>query len=243
MARERYLVGVSEEELQYTDRSTKLTPKGKLANMWYHHKWGILGTLFGVVVATVLIVQLVTRVNPDYCICMATSSYIPEPIVEELEKAFLPYAEDLNGDGETVVQIQALNVQRDDEYTQVGINNRQAVIAHIAAGDVMIFAFSPSFQQSFVAEMEDGFSFFTPLDVQGETVSESGTYFSFDLVSFAQSVWPDYPREQIEEMIPEGLSVGVRTIAEGVKDEHKQAQQQHLELLRRFLQDKKVAQP
>lgn len=243
MARERYLVGVSEEELQYTDRSTKLTPKGKWENMWYHHKWGILGTLFGVVVATVLIVQLLTRVTPDYQICLATSTYLPEPIVEALEKALLPYAEDVNGDGETAVQIQALNVQRDDDYTQTGVNNRQALIAQIAAGDVMIFGFSPSFQQSFVAEMEDGFSFFTPLGAQGDTVSEDGTYLSFDLVAFAQSVWPDYPKEQIEEMIPEGLSIGVRVISDGAKDEHKESQQRHLALLRRYLDDQKTVNP
>ncbi len=243
MARERYLVGVSEEELQYTDRSTKLTPKGKLENIWYHHKWGILGGVFAVIVATVLIVQLITRVTPDYSICIAASTYIPEPIVEALEKALLPYAEDVNGDGEVAVQIQALNVQKDDEYTQVGINNRQAVIAHVAAGDVMAFAFSPSFQQSFFDGMEDGFSFFAPLGVQGETVSEDGTYFSFDLASFAQSVWPDYPKEQIDEMLPEGLSIGVRVIGEDAKNEHKQAQQQHLELLRRYINGEKTTNP
>ena len=243
MARERYLVGVSEEELQYTDRSTKLTPKGKLENLWYHHKWGILGGLFGVVVAAVLIVQLITRVDPDYRICMATSTYIPEPIVEELKKALLPYAEDVNGDGKVSVQIQALNVQKDDDYTQVGVNNRQAVIAQIAAGDVMIFAFSPSFQESFVASMEDGFSFFVPLGVQHETVSENGTYISFDLPTFVQSVWSDYPKEQIEEMVPEGLSIGVRVVSDDAKEEHKLSQQQHLELLRRYINGEKAVQP
>ncbi|MBQ6830335.1 MAG: hypothetical protein IJO59_04335 [Clostridia bacterium] len=244
MARERYLVGVSEEELQYTDRSTQLTPKGKLENIWYHHKWGILGGVFAVIVAAVLIVQLITRVTPDYSICIAASTYIPEPIVEELEKALLPYAEDVNGDGEVAVQIQALNVQKEDEYTQVGVNNRQAVIAHIAAGDVMIFAFSPSFYNSFIAGMtaEEDFSFFTALGAEGETVAEDGTYFTFDLSAFAQSVWSDYPKEQIDEMLPEPLVIGVRYVDASAKDEHKQAQQRHLELLRRFLKDEKVAQ-
>ena len=235
MARERYLVGVSDEELQYTSPSTPLTPKGKWQNMWYHHKWGILGGTFALVVATVLIVQLVTRVKPDYYITMATTSYIPEAVTDAWKEELLPYGKDLNGDGKVSIQLQAFNVQKDDEYTQLGVNNRQAIMAQLAAGDVMIFAFAPSFYESFIGGMEDGFSFFVPLGIEHEGIQKNDTAFAFDLSGFAKQQWPDYTEEEIEALLPDDVLVGVRVVTESAKDEQKQAQHEHLELLRRYI--------
>ncbi len=235
MARERYLVGVSEEELQYTSPSSPLTPKEKWQNIWYHHKWGILGCVFGVVVATVLIVQLLTRVKPDYYITMAVTRYMPEAVTEAWKEDLLPYAKDLNGDGKVSIQMQALNVQKDDEYTQIGINNRQAMMAQFAAGDVMIFAFAPSFYESFVGNMEGDFSFFVPLGVEGDGLVNDGTAFSFDLSAFAKTQWPEYSEEEIEALLPDDLLVGVRVVTETAKDEQKQSQYEHLALLRRYI--------
>lgn len=237
MARERYLVGVSEEELQYRPSpSAPMTPKGKLQNIWYHYKWAILGGLFGIVVLTVLIVQMITKEKPDYQICMATTTLVPEAVVEKLEEALSACGDDLNGDGEVVVQIQALNVQTDEEYTQIGVNNRQALIAQVAAGDVMLFAFAPDYYESFSANFEEGFSFFAPLGVEHTLVTEDGCNFVWDLGAFAKELWPAYSLEEIEKMLPDDVIIGVRAVNDDASAAKKEKQQQYLDLLRKYLQ-------
>jgi len=56
------LAGVDPEELKPESKSQgPRTPRSRWENFWYHYKWAFWGCLFGVVVLTVLVVQLVTR--------------------------------------------------------------------------------------------------------------------------------------------------------------------------------------
>ena len=54
MARDMYLVGVSEDELKPDPKPEgPKTPKGKWDNYWYHYKWHTLGAI-AVVVGSIL---------------------------------------------------------------------------------------------------------------------------------------------------------------------------------------------
>ena len=54
MARDMYLVGVSEDELKPDPKPEgPKTPKGKWDNYWYHYKWHTLGAIAVVVVCNI----------------------------------------------------------------------------------------------------------------------------------------------------------------------------------------------
>lgn len=237
MARERYLVGVSKEELEYKPPAPPpMTPKGKLQNIWYHYKWAIIGGVFAVIVLTVLIVQAVTREKPDYRICMATMGYLPDSVVEALEETLEQYGEDLNGDGEVMVSIQALNVSLEEGgNNQLSMANRQAVFAHIAARDVPIFAFDAEYYAELSANLDAGLSFFEPLDTAQPAVSEDGTSFSWDILSFAKERWPDVVSEDWDEVLPTDLVVGVRAIGDSLPESEETAHREAVELLQKYL--------
>ena len=77
MAREMYLVGVDESELQ---PSPKPEPpkgfKGKWANYWYHYKWVTLISLFALVVLIVILVQMFSREKEDYRLALVTEKIV-----------------------------------------------------------------------------------------------------------------------------------------------------------------------
>ena len=85
MAREMYLVGVDESELQ---PSPKPEPpkgfKGKWANYWYHYKWVTLISLFALVVLIVILVQMFSREKEDYRLALVTEKIVSTTVLEEL---------------------------------------------------------------------------------------------------------------------------------------------------------------
>ena len=110
MARERYLRGISEEELRPDPRPIEQpkTPKSWLENFWYHHKVGTLIGAFGLVALIILIVSTVTRVTPDYKAVMVTKNGLLPDEVTYFEEILAQYGEDINGDGKVVVSINNL---------------------------------------------------------------------------------------------------------------------------------------
>lgn len=244
MARERYLVGVSKEELEYKPPAPPpMTPKGKWENIWYHYKWAILGGVFAVVVLTVLIVQMVTREKPDYRVCLAISGYVPEGVVERLEDELERYGEDLNEDGEVLVSIQMLDIGLSEAANnQIAMANRQAVFAHIVARDVPIFMFDSAFYGELCENLGDGTTgMFEPLNLQHEMVSEDGNYFTLDLLAFAKQQFPDIATEAWEKQIPADLAVGVRVIGDSIGDAERTAHEEAVALLKRYVTAQEVS--
>ena len=71
-----------------------------LDNFWYHYKWVTLVTIFFVVTLTIIIVQMITKTNPDCNILYGGPAVLTANQTKEIENAFnalLP--EDYNGDG------------------------------------------------------------------------------------------------------------------------------------------------
>ncbi len=232
MARERYLVGVSKEELEYTPPPPPpSTPKGRWENFWYHYKWVMIGVLFAVAVAVVLIVQAVTKTKPDYIVCMVTQQELSLSATDRLQAEFAAVGKDRNGDGEVVVKLQVLNVSS-ETGSQYALTNRQAVTAHIAARDVFLFAFDPEYYTNILEPvMEEGVSFFVPLATGTAGISEDGTYWNWKdspLLSEA-----DMQAVDIWQAAPEELYFGVRNLSGDEKV--KQEQQEYLALLEAFI--------
>ena len=117
MAREMYLVGVDESELQPPPKPEPPKGlKGKWANFWYHYKWVTLISLFAVVVLTVILVQMLTQEKEDYRLALVTEKVVPTTVLEELEAELAAYGKDLNGDGKVLVSVENLYIGGQDGH-------------------------------------------------------------------------------------------------------------------------------
>ncbi|MEG0542688.1 MAG: hypothetical protein RR461_08295 [Angelakisella sp.] len=99
----------SKERLD-AEASHPMTPKERLLNFWFYYKWWVLGGVVALIMLLVFIRDVRSNVKPDYTIGLLTSYVMPEETVQALETAILPYANDRNGDGKTVVYLSPYSI-------------------------------------------------------------------------------------------------------------------------------------
>ena len=79
--------------------------KRSRANWWYYN-WGIVAVAAMVIVGVAYVAHgLLTTVDPDYTVAVVTAEALPDEAVQRLQTALADYAEDANGDGAVVVQV------------------------------------------------------------------------------------------------------------------------------------------
>ena len=79
--------------------------KRSRANWWYYN-WGIVAVAAIVVVGVAYVAHgLLTTVDPDYTVAVVTAEALPDVAVQHLQTALADYAEDVNGDGAVIVQV------------------------------------------------------------------------------------------------------------------------------------------
>ncbi len=229
MAREWALAGVPEDELLPPPPPTQpQTPKGKWENFWYHYKWVVFGVAAGLIVLTVLIVQMATRDEPDYFIPLVTNEPMNAQQISTLETALTPYAKDLDGDGKVEVQIENwyLNPKNNAALAQSVYANSQNLTVHLAAGDRLFFLFEDStYRDRIYNLLSEGTQFFTPLDLPADSLAENGTCYD----------WYGTTLQRSDAMkgLPEHLYFGVRS-ATGTAEKKQEAYQQSMDLLTTF---------
>ena len=231
MARERYLRGISEEELRPDPRPIEKpkTPKSWLENFWYHHKVGVLIGGFSLIVLTILIVNMATRVHPDYKAVLVTENGLLPDEVTYLEGILAQYGEDINGDGEVVVNIKNLTLGN-------GVNqsaNMPALQIQLVTGDTLLYLYEPAFEQRFTAVGSDNTCLLTELPFSDESVSE-------DKVSWNWSGNTHREQDVILGRFPKELHFGVRF---ALSDNEESAEQyaQIIKLLEAFVTEKPTA--
>ena len=79
--------------------------KRSRANWWYYH-WGIVAVAAVLVVSVIYVAHgLLTTVDPDYTVAVVTAESLPDEAVQNLQTALEAYADDANGDGAVIVQV------------------------------------------------------------------------------------------------------------------------------------------
>ena len=79
--------------------------KRSRANWWYYN-WGIVAVAAMVIVGVAYVAHgLLTTVDPDYTVAVVTAEALPDEAVQRLQTALADYAEDANGDGAVIVQV------------------------------------------------------------------------------------------------------------------------------------------
>lgn len=106
MARERYLLHGDEEPIRKAvSELPPLTEKDKRKNFWHYHKlYFILGGCL-VIFFVALIWTISSQKDPDYSIAIVGKYNVSEEALDIMEETLTPYAEDVNGDGEVILQI------------------------------------------------------------------------------------------------------------------------------------------
>ena len=232
MAREWLLRGVDPEELKKrTTADEQQTPRGRWENFWYHHKWKvILGGAYAAIGA-LLLVHTFTRPKPDYVICLVAMDGVHPYADSRLEGILAQYGEDLNGDGEVKVEIQCLNVAAGSNETvnSEAITSQQAVLGHMTAKDVDLWAFAPEYYTTSIrSALGDESKFFLPLTtMQGVPgVDEKGVYWSWEGLPILES------DEELETM-PDVLYWGVANWENPTEDDRARAADM-MKLLEKF---------
>ncbi len=233
MARERYLVGVSKEELEYTPPPPPpSTFKEKWENFWYHYKWAAIIGMLVTAIAVVVIAQAVTKTRPDYTVCLVTQQEMSLAATDRLQAELAAVGKDRNEDGEVVVKIQVLNVSS-ETGAQYAMANRQAVTAHIVARDVLLFAFDPEYYTNILEPvMDKGVSFFVPLAMETAGISEDGTYWNWNESPLLKEA--DMQAMDVYPAVPKDLYFGVRNLSLDSEKDAKE-QQAYTALLQAFI--------
>ena len=208
MAREMYLVGVPKEQLQPSAPiQPPQTPKGKWENFWYHNKWPFLIGVFLSVAAIVFLVQFLTRPKYDYLVVLVTEYSLTDIECNRVVQAFEQAGEDLNGDGQVLINLDNLVISPDLRLQQQTRLGQAKMSGYLAAGEVMVYGFSPYYYKTLHEglrpdDMPEDEEFYFFADLGGVSNVKEGTAWDWEKATLHN--------EEGMENLPEHLYFGVR---------------------------------
>lgn len=118
MASARYTLNIDPEDLK-PYQPPELTPKQKRANWLDYHWKHIIASIVAVVVAAWFLHDYLSQVHPDYQVGIVSRMPISEDACNALGNELAAYGEDLNGDGQVLVDVlhYAVDLRTTDEMT------------------------------------------------------------------------------------------------------------------------------
>ena len=105
----------------------------KIQNFWFYYKIPFLVGLAVVFILGYLTVQKHTTVQPDYHIGLVRTVPCTDMELQGLKDTFTATGQDLNGDGEVLVQIHTYYVNLEDPAENAGVANADTIQALDAA--------------------------------------------------------------------------------------------------------------
>ena len=101
----------------------------KIQNFWFYYKIPFLVGLAVVFILGYLTVQKHTTVQPDYHIGLVRTVPCTDMELQSLKDTFTAAGQDLNGDGEVLVQIHTYYVNLEDPAENAGVANADTIQA------------------------------------------------------------------------------------------------------------------
>lgn len=124
----------SVEQYDHTPEPPKeYSKKEKTANWWHYNKWKVLGAILLILLAIWIIHDVAFRTEPDYRVAYVGRSDLPIDTAEALETALAAYGEDVNGDGQVLVELCQYNIVYGDETENVDAYSQMAGVTRLYA--------------------------------------------------------------------------------------------------------------
>lgn len=212
MAREMYLVGVSEDELKPTPPPERPnTPAERLKHFWFYYKWWVLAILALALLVGITLWQSITTPQPDYQVVLVTRDVLDEAAVKGLAASMQTVAFDLNGDGRVLVDVENLPLAQYVGGTTYGMaeTNTQKLMAYFVSADAMFYVFDDACYTRYLHNLmdtaEDGSAaFFAAPGFQAKGIDPIEHYWNWKDDARRQTLWG--------EQLPEDLYFGVRAL-------------------------------
>ncbi len=116
------------------------TLKEKLVHIWFYHGVTIISLLLTIVVLSVLITQCATRHKYDLKVVIYTSNYVDVENNKYISKYLSKYIDDINGDGNSDIQVLNCSYSANDKDAQYEYNMTTKIQAIIAGeADALLF--------------------------------------------------------------------------------------------------------
>lgn len=252
MPREHLLVGTGEETI-HDNQIVIETKKDKRKNWWYYHKIQLLIILIGIALVFSFVYSIVTKVSPDYQIGMITSYTLSDGIIESLQDYIAEYADDLNGDGQVVVQINQYTLSSDEN---LDYNTLQASVVRFTAdassADSIIYFHDADGLAYFTEDTLSGFFSYTDGTAmpEGATDFENAMY-SWSEISALEQYQPptledDYMASELSsediKALLERYRISIRSLSENIsKDDNKESYyKDNLDFFERLKMNQKI---
>lgn len=114
MASYRYTRDFKNENNAEPGPSQPMTAKQKRQNFWFYYKWHVIIGIIVIAIIAFTIRDFANRVNPDYTIGVITFNASSTDVFEALEEPLAAFGEDLNGDGNVVVDVAQYDFSSED---------------------------------------------------------------------------------------------------------------------------------
>lgn len=212
MAREMLLAGVDPEELKPSEPKPEppKTPRERFQNFWFYYKWWVLAIAAFAVLVGVTLWQTLTTPQPDVQVVLVTKDVLDEEAVKGLASSLTSFADDLNGDGRVLVDVENLALAQYVGGTTYGMaeTNTQKLMAYFVSADAMFYIFDDPCYTRYLHNLMD-------------TADEDATFFAapgFEAAGIDPAEhywnWKDDPRRATPwgERLPEDLYFGVRAL-------------------------------
>ena len=149
------------EEIQPLDRTPRpQTAQEKRKNWWHYHWVHLVIAVVAVGILASILWSVFSQVKADYHVTVLTSYTFPEDGRRQMAKCLQQYADDRNGDGKVVVEVDAYSFATTEVSTPEQLQQQQSEMARFTVdtgeNQSMIFFFD----RAEFALMEDNFKGF-----------------------------------------------------------------------------------
>lgn len=127
----------------------KMPLKKRIENFWFYYKIHTIVAVIVIISLSVLITQCCNRVTPDMTIIIASGNVnFTDEQQDALEAKLSQYTEDLNNDGQKVVDIENFYISNNAGDSQLNSARQQKFSALLASSDATIYLLDDTFYNS-----------------------------------------------------------------------------------------------
>lgn len=180
---------------------------------WYNFKIHTLIGAFVAIMLTILICDMVNRVDNDLDFILAGDVYVTDEQMQEITERFTAFVPDINGDEKVTIGYQMLSTDMNESYNEMAIAAEQKLSVSFADDRFVLFIVDGKHMENFAAQ-----GAFEPLE-------------SFDIKGNDRFCINISKSELFEKLgIPEadgGWYIGVKMINEGRADNPEMMKKYH----------------